>query len=275
MSGRGEAEAAIRTPGHSGYALPAVLVFLGIVAALSAGFVGEARLELDMQRTLRDRTSLETLAKEVALGFAPSWLEGSGEDRISFSCISHSYVFSLAFQRQDSLIDLNLASAEEIAAALGGQGIPSRIAGEVAADIVRFRSYDPHDRLDALQGGIVGGAKRGRFETVEELADFTALASVELPRLRQVFTVRRRMGGAPEGDADGMVAVEVRVVARDGRAADFGAILSFAQVSRQAHLIDIFDPDGEEAVSSPGARRCPEETAALVTRLADAAEQAR
>ncbi|MDN2581684.1 hypothetical protein [Aquibium sp. ELW1220] len=260
------------SPGQSGYALPAVLVFLGIVAAMSAHFAGEARLELDIQRTLHAHATLDALARKIALGFAPSWIEGSSEDAASFSCPARAHSVSVALRKQDRLTDLNAAPADDIAAALGGLGLPPRVTGEVAADIVRFRSYDPHDRFNVERVDIDGGLKRGPFEAVEELADFPALAAIEPSRLRQVFTIQRRMGGGMGDDGAGRYSVEVRAARPDGRAAAFSAIMSFDPVSHTALLIDVFGPAGAPASPGPAARPCPEAAARLVERWSDAVE---
>lgn len=258
---------------QSGYALPVVLVFLGIVAVISARFVGEARLELDIQRTMRARASLETLARDVALGVAPSWLDGVRGASVSFSCAGGDRDVSLALRRQDHLTDLNSAPAEDIAAALASIGLSAHSASDVAADIVRFRSYDPHGRSDAARDGIAGSLKRGPFEAVEELADFDALASVEPSRLRQVFTIRRRTGGAKAGHIAGAYAVEVRAVGHDGRvAAAFGAVMSLDPASPPARLLDIYDPDAATGSPLPEAQPCPEALADFIARRTDAAE---
>jgi len=264
-----------RPDAHSGYALPAVLVFLGIVAAMSAHFVGEARLELDIQRTFHARAGLDALARDVALEFAPSWLEGSSEDRVSFSCPSSAYSVSVTLQRQDRLTDLNVATAGDIAAALGILGLLPRVADEVADDIIRFRSYDPHDRSGNERVDISGGLKRGPFEAVEELADFPALSAIAPSRLRQVFTIRQRKGGATRDDIAATYAVEARAASRDGHAAAFGAVVAFDPAVPAALLIDVFEPGPASVSSQPVARPCPEAAARLVTQRPAAAEPVR
>jgi hypothetical protein len=261
---------------QSGYALPIVLVFLGIVAAFSARFVGEARLELDMQRTMRDRARLEAVAREVAIGFDPAWMNGSGESSASFFCAASFYSVSLVISQQDGLIELNTAPGRDIAAALGAIGIPPPAANEIAAEIVRFRSYDPHVRFEAAQDGIVGGPKRGPFEAVEELADFEALAPVDSSRLRQVLTVRKWAGGAMANDIAGAYSVEIRAVSGNGRvAASFGAVLSLDPASPPARLVDVFEPGAAINSPAPGALPCPASLARLVSRLAETAERGR
>lgn len=275
MRNAGHADPMARPDAQSGYALPAVLVFLGIVAAMSARFAGEARLELDIQRTLHAHATLRALARNIASGFAPSWLTGSGEDAVSFSCPARAHSVSVALRRRDRLTDLNTASADDVAAALGGLGLPPRLAGEVAADIVRFRSYDPHDRFNVERVDIDGGLKRGPFEAIEELADFPALAAIEPSRLRQVFTIQQRMRGAMDDDGAGRYSVEVRAASRDGHAAAFGAVVAFDPAVPAARLIDVFEPGPASVPSQPVARPCPEAAARLVALRSSAAEPVR
>jgi len=265
MTDTGHAVSGDRLREQSGYALPIVLVFLGIVAALSARFVGEARLELDMQRTMRDRVALEALAREVAIGFDPAWINGSRDASTSFFCAEGVYDVSLAIWRQDRLTDLNTASVEVTAAALGVVGVAAPTAHEVAAEIVRFRSFDPHRRADAGRTTVLDGLKRAPFEAIEELADFEALAAIEPARLRQVFTIRRRSGGAAARDVAGEYALEVQATRRDGRvSASFGAVLSADPTSPSARLIEIFDPSRTSVHPSPEAKSCPDALARLL-----------
>lgn len=261
---------------QSGYAMPIVLVFLGIVAAISARFVGEARLELDMQKTIRDRVALEALARDLTLGFRPSWIERSLDASVTFSCAAEAYDVSLSIWRQDRLTDLNTASADRLAAALAVAGVPAPAAAEVAAEIVRFRSYDPHGRAEAGPTGVANGLKRAPFEAVEELADFDALAEIEPARLRQVFAIGRRTGDGGERDVERAYAVEVQATQRDGPvSASFGAVLSVGPTSPSARLIEIFDPGRTSAFSSPRIQTCPDALARLVAQRSEVREMAR
>lgn len=261
---------------QAGYALPIVLVFLGIVAAVSARFVGEARLELDMQRALRDRTALETLARDVTLHFQPAWVNGARDASVSFFCAARAYDVTLSVWPQDRLTDLNTASAERLAVALGIVGVPAQAADDVAAEIIRFRGYDPYGRAEAGQASVVDGLKHGPFEAVEELVDFDALATIQPARLRQVFTIRSRSGDASARDVAGAFALSVQATRRDGRAsASFGAVLSAGPTTPSARLIEVFDPGRPTAFPPPDTPSCPEPLARLIAQRSEVSEAAR
>lgn len=189
---------------EAGFALVAALFFLVIVAAVITPFAVGAKTELLLQANRRQQLQLDLLADVIAEQHARRLFADGGATSLHGSvdkhggyrwCATRAFQFGYRVQAQSGLVDLNAAEPGLIAAGLRSLGLTPEAATNATRDITRFRSYAPHSQSDPGREAVLGGYKFAPFETVAELADFSALRGHPLEDFREVFTVYSKRGG--------------------------------------------------------------------------------
>jgi general secretion pathway protein K len=240
---------------RDGFALVAVLVFLLVVAAVITPFVLAARtdFQLAMAGYRKDRQThlAEGLMRLVARQLAASGNDVNEALRLNsqpLRTICGSHQIELRIQDQLSLVDLNGAPLDLLAAGFAAMGFDSGAAVELAQLAEEFRK----NGADSSQGGdkLSNGFKSAPFEAIEELYEFPGFTNQPLGKLAEIFTVYGRretvkannmsaalsniLPSVPSArfpfievsdEAPRMLRIEVSVRSRDGRAAGNSGIL--------------------------------------------------
>jgi len=111
-------------------------------------------------------------------------------------CHAGHFNFDLRIQDHRGLIDLNAANDELLTQGVASFGFNPQAAAEIGKAIVTFRG-PPNAFAAAAQPRSSLGPSQNKFaafESVSELQEFSALASIPLRDLYDVFTVNLRQG---------------------------------------------------------------------------------
>ncbi|QPC90770.1 general secretion pathway protein GspK [Mesorhizobium sp. INR15] len=184
-----------------GFALVAVLVFMLIVAAVVAPFALNARTRLMIASNEIEHDRLSMVADGLVNVVASELFDGSGAERLPLNaeparCHAGHFSFDLRVQDHGGLIDLNAASDPLLTRGVASFGFDPKRAEEIARAIIAFRS-PPHAFTAGVQQQSSLGPRQNKFavfESVSELQEFSALASIPLRDLYGVFTVDLKQG---------------------------------------------------------------------------------
>ena len=203
MSSRGPHESA--NTGHesasSGFSLVAVLVFMLIVSAIVVPFAVTAKTRLMIANSEVEQERLSLLAEGLGNVVASTLTGASGGQKLPLdstpaSCRSGELSFAVRVQDHGGLIDLNAADDSLLELGFAALGFERQTSEELAKATIRFR-----DSAKLFVGlppsrSAVGPAedKQAPFESVSELQEFPALASIPLRTLNGVFTVNSKRG---------------------------------------------------------------------------------
>ncbi|TGP85417.1 MULTISPECIES: general secretion pathway protein GspK [unclassified Mesorhizobium] len=183
----------------AGFALVAVLVFMLIVSAIVAPFALTARSRLMIAANETEQQRLAMAADGLVNVVAGELFDGTSklpQNAQPTRCHAGHFSFELSVQDHRGLIDLNAADDELLAEGLASFGFDPLMAGEIAKAIVTFRS-PPHAFAAGAQPRSSLGPSQNKsaaFESVSELQEFSALASIPLRDLYAVFTVDLKQG---------------------------------------------------------------------------------
>ncbi|TGR84234.1 general secretion pathway protein GspK [Mesorhizobium sp. M2D.F.Ca.ET.223.01.1.1] len=185
----------------AGFALVAVLVFMLIVSAIVVPFAMTARSQLMIASNETEQQRLAMVADGLVNVVASELFDGSATSKLPQNaqparCHAGHFSFELSVQDHRGLIDLNAANDQLLAQGLASFGFDPRMAGEIAKAIVTFRS-PPNPFAGGTQPRSSLGPSRNKFaafESVSELQEFSALASIPLRDLYAVFTVDLKQG---------------------------------------------------------------------------------
>lgn len=187
--------------GTGGFALVAVLAFMLIVSAIIVPFALAARTrlmiannEIEQQRlTLLADGLANVVSAELMAGPPPSNLPVNAEPARCH--IGHMAVM-LSVQDHAGLIDLNASGADLLSLGLVSLGFSRQPAEDLAKSIIAFRSTPSAFRTTPEPSTSSGPSryKHAPFESISELQEFAALASVPLHDLQSIFTVNLKRG---------------------------------------------------------------------------------
>lgn len=194
----------------SGFALVAVLAFLTLFALFLAPFATASRI-----RALTVNNRFETLKFDLAAQAINAMLAGElvaqpglkqklleASRRWPLQCKIGNIPLTLQVLDQASLIDINKATPELIAAGFIGLGLSPANAEATARAVVAFRSVQISG--DIVPDHIVpaNGMKHGPFEDLTELNEFGSLREVPMQRLTRVFTLFNPSGNLLDRSLD-------------------------------------------------------------------------
>ncbi|MDX8525888.1 hypothetical protein RFM68_15350 [Mesorhizobium sp. MSK_1335] len=186
---------------NAGFALVAVLVFMLIVSAIVVPFALTARSRLMIASNESEHQRLSMVADGLVNVVAGELFEGAATARLPQNaepalCHSGHFSFDLRVQDHRGLIDLNAANDQLLAQGLASFGFDPQTAGQIANAIVAFRN-PPNAFAAGTQPRSPLGPPQNKFaafESVSELQEFSALASIPLRDLYDVFTVDLKQG---------------------------------------------------------------------------------
>ncbi|MER9298044.1 general secretion pathway protein GspK [Mesorhizobium sp. M0621] len=186
---------------NSGFSLVAVLVFMLIVSAIVVPFAVTAKTRLMIANNEVEQERLSLLAEGLGNLVASELTGGSGTktfalDSTPAACRSGAFSFDVRVQDHGGLIDLNAADDNLLALGFASLGFEQQASQALAEAALRFRD---NAKLFAGKPGprsAVGSPqdKQAPFESVSELQEFAALASVPLQALHAAFTVNSKRG---------------------------------------------------------------------------------
>ncbi|UVK46530.1 general secretion pathway protein GspK [Mesorhizobium sp. AR07] len=200
MSGRTSHESANASAGDesagSGFSLVAVLVFMLIVSAIVVPFAVTAKTRLMIANNEVEQERLSLLAEGLGNVVASELIDGLGAkifelDFTPAACRAGDLSFDVRVQDHGGLINLNAADDTLLALGFASLGFERQTAQALAKAAIRFRDSakpfagKPQPRSPAGPPED----KQAPFESVSELQEFSALASMSLQDLHAVFTV--------------------------------------------------------------------------------------
>jgi len=205
-----------REPGSSGFALIAVLVFLLMVSAITAGFALAAWTRRAVATNELEVQKLDLLAEGLTNVLAAR-LSGEGAEigiPSNFepvACKAGDLTIVAWLQGHAGLIDINAANHALLALGFASLGLDSETARDLSTAVEYFRSGASIFAAAAkARVEITGGYKFARFESVAELQDFAPLRMVPLTALYQTFTVNARSGAFVPSEAPAALAALAR-----------------------------------------------------------------
>ncbi|MER9843852.1 general secretion pathway protein GspK [Mesorhizobium australicum] len=190
---------------NAGFALVAILVFMLIVSAVVVPFALTARTRLMIATNEVEQQRLSLVAEGLTNVVSTELFEDSvaslrtvkarlnGEP---VECRSGQLTISLTIQDHNGLIDLNAANDQLLAQGIASFGFDDQTAASLAKAIIIYRG-PPDAFAQAAQGqSSIGPAdnKFAPFESISELQEYPAFASVPLHALFGVFTVNLGRG---------------------------------------------------------------------------------
>ncbi|TPM16327.1 general secretion pathway protein GspK [Mesorhizobium sp. B2-3-5] len=193
---------------NEGFALVAVLVFMLIVSAVVVPFALSARTRLMIASNEMEHDRLSMVADGLVNVVASELFDGSAVKGVPLDaeparCRSGHLSFDLRVQDHRGLIDLNAASDTLLTQGMASFGFDPQKAEEIAKAIVTSRG-PPNAFASNIQPQSSLGPKQNKFaafESVSELQEFSALASIPLRDLYDVFTVNLKQGSIVLADA--------------------------------------------------------------------------
>ncbi|WP_457152595.1 hypothetical protein [Mesorhizobium sp. P5_C1] len=236
MSDRHESPNAGGESASSGFSLVAVLVFMLIVSAIVVPFAVTAKTRLMIANNEVEQERLSLLAEGLGNVVASELVGGSGAktlplDSTPAACREGGFSFDVRVQDHDGLIDLNTADDQLLALGFASLGFQREMAQALAKAAIRFR-----DNVTLFAGqprSPVGPPqdKRAPFESVSELQEFSALASLPLQTLHAVFTVNSKRGTISADRAPNRL--------RAALAGASGASVTEAPADASAYTVDV------------------------------------
>lgn len=201
MSDRHESPNADGDSASSGFSLVAVLVFMLIVSAIVVPFAVTAKTRLMIANNELEQERLSLLAEGLGNVVASELTGGSGAktfplDSTLAACREGDFSFDVRVQDHDGLIDLNTADDQLLALGFVSLGFQRERAQALAKATIRFRDNATLFAGQPQSRNPVGPPqdKQAPFESVSELQEFPALASMPLQTLHAVFTVNSKRG---------------------------------------------------------------------------------
>jgi general secretion pathway protein K len=193
-----------------GFALVAVLVFLALFAMFLAPFVTASRIRILTVSNRFESARLDLAAQSITNMlsaklrsdpiFKTRLLEIS---RVTpQKCSISGMTVTLQVLDQTSLIDLNKAAPDLLAAGLRSVGLEAAAAEKTAHAMSAFRSVQTTDRAVWEVAMPQNGLKHGPFEDLSELHEFGPLEVVSLERLARVFTLFNASGNIANRSID-------------------------------------------------------------------------
>lgn len=185
----------------SGFSLVAVLVFMLIVSAIVVPFAVTAKTRLMIANSEVEQERLSLLAEGLG-NVVASALTGASDgqkfplDSTPASCRSGELSFAVRVQDHGGLIDLNAADDSLLGLGFAALGFEQQTSAELAKATIRFRDSAKLFADLPRSRSAVGPPedKQAPFESVSELQEFPALASIPLRALNGVFTVNSKRG---------------------------------------------------------------------------------
>lgn len=192
----------------SGFSLSAVLVFMLIVSAIIVPFAVTAKTQLMIANNEVEQERLRLIAEGVG-NVVASQLTGDasgGKFSLDFTpvaCRSGEFSFDIRVQDHAGLIDLNAADKRLLALGFKSLGFEQQTAEELAEAATQFRDSAGQSSEVFRPRSSAGPAedKQAPFESVSELNEFPALASIPLRTLHAIFTVNSKRGAIIAGRA--------------------------------------------------------------------------
>ncbi|MER9934321.1 hypothetical protein [Mesorhizobium sp. M0088] len=185
----------------AGFSLVAVLVFMLIVSATVVPFAVTAKTRLMIANNEVEQERLSLLAEGLGNVVASELTGGSGTktfplDSTPAACRSGAFSFDVRVQDHGGLIDLNAADDHLLALGFASLGFEQQTSQALAEAAMRFRDNAKLFAGQPRPRSSVGPPedKQAPFESVSELQEFSALASVPLQSLHAVFTVNSKRG---------------------------------------------------------------------------------
>ncbi|QND63254.1 general secretion pathway protein GspK [Mesorhizobium loti] len=185
----------------SGFSLVAVLVFMLIVSAIVVPFAVTAKTRLMIANNEVEQERLSLLAEGLGNVVASELTGGSGTktfalDSTPAACRSGAFSFDVRVQDHGGLIDLNAADDHLLALGFASLGFEQQASQALAEAAIRFRDNAKLFAGQPRPRSAVGPPqdKQAPFESVSELQEFSALASVPLQALHAAFTVNSKRG---------------------------------------------------------------------------------
>ncbi len=186
----------------AGFSLVAVLVFMLIVSSIVVPFAVTARTRLMIANNEVEQERLSLLAEGLANVISSELTDGSVKEKLPLDstplgCRSGKFTFDLRVQDHGGLIDLNASDEHLLSLGFASLGVDAQTSEALAGAAVQFRtSANVFAAQQAPERSPIGPPenKQAPFESVSELQEFSALASVPLPELYGVFTVNSKRG---------------------------------------------------------------------------------
>jgi len=186
---------------RSGFSLVAVLVFMLIVSAIVVPFAVTAKTRLMIANSEVEQERLSLLAEGLG-NVVASALTGASDgqkfplDSTPTSCRSGELSFAVRVQDHGGLIDLNASDDSLLGLGFAALGFEQQTSAELAKATIRFRDSAKLFADLPRSKSAVGPPedKQAPFESVSELQEFPALASIPLRALNGVFTVNSKRG---------------------------------------------------------------------------------
>ena len=183
---------------RDGFALVSVLLFLLVVAAVITPFILAARTDFliasGQLNKARHQHTADGLVRHFARQVAASANEINELLKLNsepMMAICGDNLIEVRIQDQRSLIDLNQAETELLAAGFAAAGLPASDTYDLAALAEKYRA--PNSGFsDAGDDKLSDGFKYSGFEAIEELYEFPGFSNFQIQRLREVFTVYGR-----------------------------------------------------------------------------------
>ncbi|TSE10949.1 general secretion pathway protein GspK [Mesorhizobium intechi] len=186
---------------RSGFSLVAVLVFMLIVSAIVVPFAVTAKTRLMIANSEVEQERLSLLGEGLGNVVASTLTGASGRQKFALdstpaSCRSGGFSFTVRVQDHGGLIDLNAADDRLLELGFAALGFEQQTSAELAKAAIRFRdNAKPFADLPRSRSAVGPPEdKQAPFESVSELQEFSALASIPLRTLNGVFTVNSKRG---------------------------------------------------------------------------------
>ncbi|WP_095198077.1 hypothetical protein [Mesorhizobium carmichaelinearum] len=231
-------ESAADDSGGAGFSLVAVLVFMLIVSAIVVPFAVTAKTRLMIANNEVEQERLSLLAEGLGNVVASALTGGSGGQKFPLdstptSCRSGEFGFTVRVQDHGGLIDLNAADESLLELGFAALGFEQQPSDELAKAAIRFRDTAKLFAGLPQSRSAVGPAedKQAPFESVSELQEFSALASIQLQNLNAVFTVNSKRGTISADRAPGRL--------RAALASGSDAAVVHASAEPSAYTVDV------------------------------------
>lgn len=181
-----------------GFALPAVLIFLLVVAAIVGPFAMAARRTLDASGHRIDRLALDLEAEGYIRLFtarageiAASAGQGSLAGR-TVGCRIRDRRIVARLQDQAGLVDLNGAGRLLLEKGFEAVGLDRDTAARMSGEVEAARRREPSVSSGAVERDL--SVRHAPFEAPIELTEFRSLAGLKREVLEGIFTVHTRSG---------------------------------------------------------------------------------
>jgi general secretion pathway protein K len=201
---------------QGGFTLIVVVWALAIISLLCLTFVATSRARLQTASHVRNALQAELAATSVAqlalyrllspqTGAEPGPSTFSEDGAPRYCRLANAVTVAISLEDEGGKIDLNGAPQNLLQALLEGFGVDKRRAGELATNIVDFRSVTSSDstRITAAYRGaaLPAGPKAGLFQTTYELDQVLGIDQALYKRLLPFLTTRSESSGVDPATA--------------------------------------------------------------------------